>query len=483
VRLFSSMQLRIPSICLLALALAGCQRQVKSELSTPSPTPLPQDTFVQAYFNQEPTSKYTDPYRNLTRLGDDLEQKIVEAIVSAQSTVDVAVQELRLPRIAQALVDRHKAGVKVRVIIENIYARSYSSYTDTEVEKLPKRERDRYADSLRLIDLNGDGQLSQSEIDQRDALAILLKAKIPLINDSADGSKGSDLMHHKFVIVDGQRLVVTSANFTMSDVHGDLSRPASRGNANSLLNIESSQLATLFTEEFNLMWGDGPGGKPDSKFGLQKLPRPPRSMTIGDTLITVHFSPTSSKLPWSQSSNGLIGKTLSSGTQAIDMALFVFSDQTLVDLLETSHLQGVKIRALIDPGFMYRSYSEGLDMLGVSLVDSVSAKKGKCKYEAQNRPWTSPMTTVGVPRLPPGDLLHHKFGLVDAKTAIMGSHNWTTAANTGNDETLLVVQNPIVAAHYQREFERLYTNAILGLPPAIQRKVDAQQKQCKSAGL
>ncbi|HEY9805611.1 MAG TPA: DUF655 domain-containing protein, partial [Candidatus Obscuribacterales bacterium] len=59
-------------------------------------------------------------------------------------------------------------------------------------------------------------------------------------------------------------------------------------------------------------------------------------------------------------------------------------------------------------------------------------------------------------------------------------HNWTDAANTGNDETLVVVESPVVAAHYEREFERLYTNAILGLPPAVQRKIVAQAKACQS---
>ncbi|MGI0485639.1 helix-hairpin-helix domain-containing protein [Pantanalinema rosaneae CENA516] len=61
---------------------------------------------------------------------------------------------------------------------------------------------------------------------------------------------------------------------------------------------------------------------------------------------------------------------------------------------------------------------------------------------------------------------------------ITGSHNWTAAANTGNDETVLVIHNPVVAAHYQREFERLYTNAILGVPPAIRHKAAEQQRQC-----
>jgi DNA uptake protein ComE-like DNA-binding protein len=81
--------------------------------------------------------------------------------------------------------------------------------------------------------------------------------------------------------------------------------------------------------------------------------------------------------------------------------------------------------------------------------------------------------------LPPGDLLHNKFGIIDQETVITGSHNWTEAANKGNDETVLVVHSAIVAAHYQREFERLYTNAILGIPPAIQKKAYAQQRQCQ----
>jgi phosphatidylserine/phosphatidylglycerophosphate/cardiolipin synthase-like enzyme len=72
------------------------------------------------------------------------------------------------------------------------------------------------------------------------------------------------------VIIDGRTLIVTSANFTTSDIHGDFSNPNSLGNANNLLKIDSPKLAALFTQEFNLMWGDGPRFLPDSKFGLKK---------------------------------------------------------------------------------------------------------------------------------------------------------------------------------------------------------------------
>lgn len=453
----------------LALGLVACQQ---SQPQLPSrPTRLPQDERVQAYTNHEPASQYTEPYRKQTRSGDDLEQLIVDAIASAQTSVEVAVQEFRLPKIAKALSDRAQAGVKVRVILENSYSRPVSSIRSDEIAKLPERERDRYSESLKLIDQNGDGQLSSTEINQGDALVMLDNAKIPRLDDTAGGSRGSNLMHHKFVIVDGRTIVVTSANFTPSDVHGDFKTLTSRGNTNNLLKIDSSELAALFIQEFNLMWGDGPGGKQNSLFGVKKPHRAPQQVQLGDTAIEVQFSPSATSLPWEQTTNGLIGKTLSQASQSIEIALFVFSDQSLANLLDIQHQKGAQIKALIDPSFMFRPYSEGLDLLGVSLGET-------CKLDPDNRPWTTPITTVGVPRLPPGDLLHHKFGIVDGQTVIAGSHNWTRAANQGNDETLLVVHSSLVAAHFQREFDRLYTDAILGLPPAVRRKVEAHQKQC-----
>src|SRR6476469_7478592 len=457
---------------LLILSLSACQ-QVQSQSQPQRPAALPQDPFVQAYFNHEPAAEYTEPYRQQTRPGDNLEQQIIDAIASAQSTVDVAVQELRLPKIAQALIDRQKAGVKVRVILENTYSQPWSAITEAELAKMPERERDRYREYQKLADQDHDGKLTPAEIKQGDTLVMLRQAQVPWIDDTANGSAGSDLMHHKFVVVDGQRLIVTSANFTTSDIHGDFSHAASQGNANNMLQISSPELAKLFTQEFDAMWGDGPGGKPDSKFGLQKPYRAPQTVVLGSTDVTVQFSPTSPSRPWSQSGNGLIGKTLGTAQRSVDLALFVFSEQRLANALETDHERGIPVRAVIDPGFAYRSYSEVLDMLGVELKD-------KCRTEPNNHPWQNPINTVGAPRLPPGDLLHNKFGIVDQATVITGSHNWTDAANTGNDETLVVVQSPVVAAHYEREFERLYTNAILGLPPAVQRKIVAQAKACQS---
>ncbi|MBE9160879.1 DUF655 domain-containing protein [Tychonema sp. LEGE 06208] len=459
---------------LLAIALAGCgQAKQKVQNLPPSLPPLPQDALLQVYFNQSLTSNYTEPYRAQTRPGDDLEKLVAEAVASAGSTVDVAVQEFRLPGIARQMADRARSGIKVRLIVEHLYTRPWSDYTTLELAKLPERDRDRYNEFVQLADTNKDGKLSPEEIKQNDALVIVKNAGIPVIDDTADGSKGSGLMHHKFVVIDNKTVIVTSANFTTSDIHGDFKTAASRGNANNLLKIASPELAKIFTQEFNIMWGDGPGGKPDSKFGIKKPFRSVQKVIVGNATVAVQFSPTSATLPWENSVNSLINKKLGSAKKSVDLALFVFSAQRLSNTLEITARGGVAVRALIDSNFIYRPYSEGLDMMGGTLMQD-------CRWEADNRPWRKPLTTVGVPLLPMGDRLHHKFGVIDGNTVLTGSHNWSEAANHGNDETLLAIESPIVAAHFEREFDRLYKGAILGIPHRIKKKIDAKKQECDS---
>jgi len=459
-------------LAIAGIALLGFRRFAQSREAIPPLEPLPQDPYIQAYFNHSEASLYTEPYRSQERLGDDLEQVVVNAIQSAQVSVDVAVQELRLPGIARALEERHRAGVRVRVIVENDYRQPLSALA-SQLASMEARDRDRYTDALHIIDQNRDGQLSPREIAQNDALVILEQAGIPILDDRGDGSQGSGLMHHKFVVVDGRIVVMGSANFTPSDMHGDFLATETRGNANHLLRIENPDLARLFQQEFAVMWGDGVGGFTNSEFGLQKPYRTPQTITVAPgSTITVQFSPTSPTQNWWTSGNGLIGHTLNAAQQRVDLALFVFSDQNLSYVLEARHQKGVSVRALIDAGFIFRNYSEGLDMMGVTLLDN------RCRIEAGNRPWQRAIATVGIPTFPQGDMLHHKFAVIDGTTVITGSQNWSAAANHQNDENVLVIRNATVAAHFDREFDRLYRNATLGVPIHLQEKIQHQQNHC-----
>jgi phosphatidylserine/phosphatidylglycerophosphate/cardiolipin synthase-like enzyme len=431
------------------LGIVGCQWLPGSNAQS-----LPQHPHIQVFMNQNPANRYTDPYRNITREGDNLEQVLIDTIGQAKQTIDLAIQELRLPNLAQALVDAQNRGVRVRLILENQYSRPWSEYTFDEVKDFNSRRREAYNEFLKFVDTNRDGTVVASEWEARDALLKLRKANIPWLDDTADGSKGSGLMHHKFMVIDNQVVVVTSANFTLSDIHGDFSNPDSRGNANNLLKISHGELAGLFGQEFQLMWGDGPGGKTDSLFGVQKPSRKIAYFVLDNAQIRLKFSPDRKSGAWEQSSNGLIATVLSGAQQSVSMALFVYSDPRIGTILQHRHENNINIRVLLDSQFAYRKYSSALNMWG--FVSTADCQLG------DGTPWAKRLTTVGVPSLNSGDKLHHKFAVLDENMVITGSHNWTNAANYNNDETVLVVQSPIVAAHFQREFERLYKNATFG---------------------
>jgi competence ComEA-like helix-hairpin-helix protein len=462
-------------IALLAVVLSlniACQ---SPQLSDSRPSPLPQQANLQVYFNHNLArgADYHEPYRNIQRNGDNLEQIIIDGINSARTNIDIAVQEFNLPRIALALAKRQKEGIQIRVIVEQNYRRPLSTLTMEEVGKLEARDKSKYRQFFEFVDLNFDGKLSFTEINERDALVILQNAGIPIIDDTEDGSKGSGLMHHKFMVIDGTIVITGSSNWTTSDVHGDVDNFDTRGNANNLLKINSSQLAQLFTKEFNFMWGDGIGGKRDSKFGLGKPFREPQQVNIDDGLITVHFSPTPKNIENSSSGNDLIINTLDRANKNVDLALFVFTDQNIANELETRHQKQVQIRALIDREFAFRDYSEGMDLLGVALSNN-------CRYEPNNRPWQNTIQTVGTTDLPIGDKLHHKFAIIDNRIVITGSHNWSDAADRLNDETLLIIDSSQLAAHFDREFNNLYSQATLGIPDRIQQKITADFKQCST---
>lgn len=454
----------------------GLVREQPRELQTIDP--LSQHPQIKVYLNQSQAATYTDPYREIYRHGDDLEQFIIDQINSAQASVDMAIQELNLPNIAQALAQKKAAGIPVRVITENTYVKPWDQIAVAPSGDETEREAAKVEEYRQLIDINRDGILDPQEIATRDVYNIMDNAGIPWIDDTADGSAGSGLMHHKFIIIDGQKLVTGSANFTLSDIHGDFGEDLSRGNANHMLLLASSQVADIFKQEFNYMWGDGPGGQPDSLFGIQKPERPIQRVQVGDVAVGIHFSPASRTIAFEETTNGAIVQTLREAQQSVDMALFVFTDQGISNKLHRMHHdRNVRIRGVFDPGFAFRDYSRTLDIWGLTPLGS------DCTLDPDRMLWSRPVTdTIGVPQLHNTDKLHHKFALLDAgspnATVITGSHNWSIAANHNNDEALLIMRNPVVAAHFDREFERLIEAARFGPSRRLQEQAQSQRTTC-----
>src|SRR5690606_36354399 len=132
---------------------------------------------------------------------------------------------------------------QIRIVVDNQYSKPISNFLDADFDSLSPETQKRLTSFYLLADENQNGHLEPLEIINNDAMGILYSAEIPVIDDTADGSLGSSIMHHKFVIIDRSRVLTGSANFTHSDFFGDLDSIKSRGNANSLMLVESEEFA------------------------------------------------------------------------------------------------------------------------------------------------------------------------------------------------------------------------------------------------
>ncbi|WP_166643607.1 phospholipase D-like domain-containing protein [Aquabacterium commune] len=440
-------------------------------LATAAETSPPSSTFS-TYFNHRPEASFVEPHRGTQREGNNFEQVIVQRIAAARTRIDVAVMGITLPHIAQALTEAARRGVQVRVVMDNSFRRNWAALTPDEVASLSDADKEVWAEVDSLVDVDGDGEASDAELAANDVATILAQAGIPVIDDTEDGSKGSGLMHHKFAVFDDEVVLTGSANWTHSGFFGDIGRPASRGNAENLVEVRHAEVAQAYAQEFALMWGDGPGGMRNSRFGIAKGARAALGISTRDGLVQLQFSPFSASKPLSSTTIGLIDSVLKVAVSRIDLGAFVLTDATLTDTMAQRAAKGVMVRGLFDQGYAFNDFSATLDMWGVRLLDAA------CALKPQLRPWSVTPMAVGYPVLPEGDKLHHKVAVVDDHTVVAGSMNWSAAALRSNDENVLIVHSPFVAAAFRQELDRLHASAVYGPSPALRARAIKDAQRC-----
>src|SRR5262249_11686177 len=66
-----------------------------------------------------------------------------------------------------------------------------------------------------------------------------------------------------------------------------------------------------------------------------------------------------------------------------------------------------------------------------------------------------PFPTAAIPGVP--DLMHHKYLVRDAASVWTGSTNWTEDSWTREENVVVTLDSPEVAARYRTDFEQLWT--------------------------
>lgn len=242
------------------------------------------------------------------------------------------------------------------------------------------------------------------------ALKALKAAGIPIVEDQRTG-----LMHNKFVIVDqgtpDAAVWTGSMNLTDNCAH--------KNNNNSLL-IRSSELASNFTTEFEEMFIDKSFGRTSPSV----VPHP--RVSVGKSVIETHFA-AEGKVA------GRVAEALNKAQTSIHFMAFSFTHDAIGEVVAKKFSDRVAVRGVFEKTGSNTQHSEfnRLKALGADV------------------------RTDGNPKI-----LHHKVFVIDAKTVVTGSFNFSASADQNNDENLLIIEDPELAKQYLEEFERVYKTSV-----------------------
>ena len=327
----------------------------------PTPTTAPvatapaASTWYRVYFT---TPQYPDDPRDHH---GGLDERLVEFLARAQQSIDMAIYDLSLENVADALLAAKDRGILVRIV------------TDSD---------------------NAGNK----------AIVRLKRASIPVVED-----RRAAIMHNKFVVVDGLRVWTGSWNFTENDTY--------RYN-NNAVEIESPALARNYRAKFEQMFKE-------KEFGPGRPPTPASRLTIGGVTVENYFSPED------KVARRIIAR-LQQAQQSILFMAFSFTDDDIGQTVRERAKAGVEVRGVFETTGSETRYSE-----------------------------YGPMRKVGLDVRQDGNpfLMHHKVFIVDRRTVIFGSFNFSKNADEDNDENLLIVDDPTLAEAFYTEFRRVYLNA------------------------
>jgi phosphatidylserine/phosphatidylglycerophosphate/cardiolipin synthase-like enzyme len=114
----------------------------------------------------------------------------------------------------------------------------------------------------------------------------------------------------------------------------------------------------------------------------------------------------------------------------------------------------------------FLAFSFTHDGIGKAMLDKFKAGvavEGVFETTGSQTPFSEygKLKKAGVPVYTDGNpwVMHHKVIVVDDRVVIAGSFNFSASANDENDENLLVIDDPKVAALFSGEFDRVLAQA------------------------
>jgi cardiolipin synthase A/B len=325
-------------------------------------------------------------------------------IDSAKTEIVLNVYEFTSPVMAEALIDAHKRGVNVTVLIEGGPVGGISA--------------------------------AENEICNR-----LVMEHIPVFLMGTTGISHAPYRynHAKYIVVDGSVLFITSENFTENGFPGT----GDTGNRGWGICLYDKGVATYFRDIFLMdVHGDGifpTKGKPGAITGTSPADRPGQfSPALYPALnVTPVIAPDTSYL---------IKDLLNSARDHIDIEQAYITNESpgvlnpyLGEAVNASR-RGVQVRVLLDSYWFNTDGPNDNDEL-VLFLNQI-AKEERLPLEAR----CADLPSTGIEKI------HNKGVIVDGRKVLISSINWNTNSPTFNREAGVIVESPETGRYYGRAF-------------------------------
>lgn len=290
-------------------------------------------------------------------------KEILSNINSAQDTIDLAIYGYsQTDEIEKALQNATKRGVKIRLVY------------DTD-----KYGKNIYPDTNIITKLISDNR-----------------------NDF-NSKEVNSIMHNKFYIFDNKTVITGSANLSHTDMSGY--------NSNSILVINSKEIAQIYKQEFEQMYA--------GYFHLQKKKQVKNQINLSGNVISVYFS------PQDKVSTNKIVPMINNARKYIYIPTFVLTDREITNALVKANQRGVDVRIIMDALNASVKHSKHSELRNYGVMVKTENYAGK---------------------------MHSKSMVIDDEYVIVGSMNFSYSGENRNDENLVIVKNSQMAKFYKNFF-------------------------------
>lgn len=243
--------------------------------------------------------------------------------------------------------------------------------------------------------------VTDSDYRRREPLQACIDAGIPVVFDE----RGA-LMHNKFCIVDGERVWTGSTNITFNGM---------RRNNNNALRIAALELAENYAVEFNEMFEL-------RRFGASSPSDTPHpELRIDGIRVENYFAPEDNVARE-------IVEEINVADRSIRFMAFVFTSQEIADAMARRIPYDVTVEGIVETRSAGSAHSRDDYLRAAGAVVHLDA---------------NPHT------------MHHKVIIIDGRTVVTGSYNFSKSAEERNDENVLIVHSPLVARQFEDEFLRI----------------------------